>query len=603
MRCRHNDRDTPDRKEACAPSASRCLVATVACGLKTIFTWTTRSLLDGAKADNTPIEPRKLARISRLLQDLDIARGYKEKHRIEKQLYALRFDAEDEARRRESLLDAELLRSRALRLEDALEVDDLARLLEMIRTELRRNLGGMCNPALYDSPGVPTERTVARYQKAVRDALNAIVAGCLRNDERIDKENARRVLDTTRSSFGNTALCCSGGGTLGMIHVGIIKALHDAALEEFCHGDLAVFVGDHEPPGWLARSKYFLEHGAAFDSANLERVLKGHLGDMTFQEAYSRTGKKLNITVSTPDGDCTSHKVLHYDNSPNVVIWSAVVASCALPWAFKAGSLMVKDSDTKKIRPQLGGEQRIDGSFQGDIPLQRLNQDFDSNYFLVAQNNPHVLIAWRLRSTFGDGTLGQAVEHLSSAALREACHVLPRAGKYGRMLAAILDQPYSGDITIIPDLTLEGFWNVLANPTLDFMEAAKRIGELAIEPYIPMIKNHMKIERALEQACRDLTQACHFSESQTDLRLLHLEHAARTRRRRGSTQSVPGIGLRLVGKDKLKGHRRSETVLAAPPKPYVPPDTFEGDIGRQESPGSSSSDRRAKFSLDLDDES
>lgn len=62
-------------------------------------------------------------------------------------------------------------------------------------------------------------------------------------------------------------------------------------LEQFCHGDLAVFVGEDEDRGWLARLQHFHNNGYLFDSKNLERVMKTHLGDMTFQEAYSRTGR------------------------------------------------------------------------------------------------------------------------------------------------------------------------------------------------------------------------------------------------------------------------------------------------------------------------
>lgn len=33
---------------------------------------------------------------------------------------------------------------------------------------------------------------------------------------------------TCDRSFGRTALMCSGGGTMGMVHIGVIKALFEA---------------------------------------------------------------------------------------------------------------------------------------------------------------------------------------------------------------------------------------------------------------------------------------------------------------------------------------------------------------------------------------
>ena len=54
------------------------------------------------------------------------------------------------------------------------------------------------------------------------------------------------------------------------------------------------------------------------------------MGDMTFEEAYKKTGRILNITVtsSIKHGEAIT---LNYITSPNVVIWSAVVASSAIP--------------------------------------------------------------------------------------------------------------------------------------------------------------------------------------------------------------------------------------------------------------------------------
>ena len=51
--------------------------------------------------------------------------------------------------------------------------------------------------------------------------------------------------------------------------------------------------------------------------------MKEMLGDITFQEAYNRTRKILNITVSSASL-YELPRLLNYITAPNVLIWSAV---------------------------------------------------------------------------------------------------------------------------------------------------------------------------------------------------------------------------------------------------------------------------------------
>jgi TAG lipase/steryl ester hydrolase/phospholipase A2/LPA acyltransferase len=53
------------------------------------------------------------------------------------------------------------------------------------------------------------------------------------------------------------------------------------------------------------------------------RVMRDLLGDMTFQEAYNRTRRILNIPVST-SSLYELPRLLNYITAPNVMIWSAV---------------------------------------------------------------------------------------------------------------------------------------------------------------------------------------------------------------------------------------------------------------------------------------
>lgn len=94
-------------------------------------------------------------------------------------------------------------------------------------------------------------------------------------------------------------------------------------LDEFCYGDLEVFTKAGVDDGFLRQASRLLTTGSLFDISNLTRVMKNLLGDITFQEAYNRTRRILNICVSSA-GLFELPRLLNYVTAPNVVIWSAV---------------------------------------------------------------------------------------------------------------------------------------------------------------------------------------------------------------------------------------------------------------------------------------
>ena len=81
-----------------------------------------------------------------------------------------------------------------------------------------------------------------------------------------------------------------------------------------------------------------------FKSETIKEFIRGHAGDLTFKEAFNKTGWNLNITV-TDFSITKSSRLLNYLSAPNVVIWSAVCASCAIPALFPKCELMQKLDD------------------------------------------------------------------------------------------------------------------------------------------------------------------------------------------------------------------------------------------------------------------
>ncbi|KAK7701963.1 Lipase 5 [Botryosphaeria dothidea] len=458
----------------------------------------------------------------------------------------------------------ELVEARLKQLDDARISCDVQRMLFLIRTSLTRGLGGMGQLRLYRHSHVGTKALIERYIESAKQTLTALLdVSSKQGDGGLDPRYVLEQLLATRQSFGRSALLLSGGGTFGMNHIGVIKTLWEtnllpriisgasagsivcavlctrtdaempAVLDEFCYGDLDVFEKEGEG-GILTKAARFLKYGAIFDISHLISVMRNLLGDMTFQEAYNRTRRILNITVSSASA-FELPRLLNYITAPNVIIWSAVAASCSVPLVFSAAQLQAKDPTTGEQIPWDPSPQRwIDGSVDNDLPITRLAEMFNVNHFIVSQVNPHVVPflekeegaptpeAQSHASAFaaGPGWL-HSMASLAKGEAQHRLHVMAELGffpNYCTKARSILSQRYSGDITIFPAISYSQFPKILSNPTPDFMKQAMICGERATWPKMSRIQNHCAIELALDDAVRHLRARVVFSPSEVDLR-------------------------------------------------------------------------------------
>ena len=76
----------------------------------------------------------------------------------------------------------------------------------------------------------------------------------------------------------------------------------------------------------------------------IKTYAKKMAGGVTFRESYEKFGWNLNITVTDFQNDTTS-KLLNYLTAPNVLVWSAIVASCSIPGMFDPVDLMMVTED------------------------------------------------------------------------------------------------------------------------------------------------------------------------------------------------------------------------------------------------------------------
>ena len=125
-------------------------------------------------------------------------------------------------------------------------------------------------------------------------------------------------------------------------------------------------------------------HGYSQDERYLQRRLRVLYGYLTFQEAFDRTGRILNVSVTAADTQ-EPPRLLNYLTAPYVLIWSAVAASSAFPGLFPAMDILAKNVKGEFIR--WGGTGSIgrsgesstdaprrwrDGSLELDLPLREL---------------------------------------------------------------------------------------------------------------------------------------------------------------------------------------------------------------------------------------
>ena len=122
------------------------------------------------------------------------------------------------------------------------------------------------------------------------------------------------------------------------------------------------------------------------DMSIIEREMARMIPDMTFLEAYEKTGRSINITIS-PAEPRQESRLLNHIASPNVTIRSAVLASTALPGIFPPVQLHARNVNGE-VQPYLPTRRWIDGTFSQDLPAKRLWRMYAVNHFIVSQVMP-----------------------------------------------------------------------------------------------------------------------------------------------------------------------------------------------------------------------
>lgn len=240
---------------------------------------------------------------------------------------------------------------------------------------------------------------------------------------------------------------------------------------------------------------------------------------------------------------------------------------------------MAKDRKTGREMPwdPTPNQGWIDGSVDNDLPMTRLAEMFNVNHFIVSQVNPHVVpflakeeyaIAAEAQQPSPAFSAGPGWMHsMASFAKGEALHrleVLAEMGVFPNTMSkvrSVLNQRYSGDITIFPAISYTNFPKILSNPTTDYMLRCLLAGEQATWQKVSRIRNHVAVELALDEAVNHILPCVHFSKSQTDLRLLNFNRPVSQ-----GGELPPAHPLR---RHKRDSHSESHGVPLAPFTPFA----------------------------------
>ena len=422
--------------------------------------------------------------------------------------------------------------------------DDLQFLLSGI---LKRDHMGITDEDLHSRCGVGTKNVVEAFQLEVETCLEALVT-----EETVSLETKLAFFKKERRSLGQTALCLSGGGSICMYHIGIIKALVEAGLYKHirvlsgtsggsiiaamvaCKTDEELleevvnpcvstdFKGDGSQAElgirWFPPLKdqlvNFLRNRVLMDKLEFKRCCDWYYGEVTFAEAYAKTKRHVSISVSYSqlggNGEGPGRLLLNHISSPHVTLASAVAASCALPGIMASQNLEAKDS-TGRISPvDADGVSYVDGSLAADLPFKRMATLFNVSNFIVAQVNFHVLPFMRkAHSPSRSSTYWQILTFLEHD-IRHRARRLARLGLlptfFGQSMSGVFKQKYHGDVTIVPGFTaLESIGlKAVMNPTKKDIEGYITGGERATWPHVNRIRFMLRTETCLRRCVMNL---------------------------------------------------------------------------------------------------
>ncbi|WP_410210151.1 DUF3336 domain-containing protein [Aquirhabdus sp.] len=413
-----------------------------------------------------------------------------------------------------------LMREHIQQMRSMIEHQDLGGLATMLQESVYRHLGELNNPELYLYARSGTKQIVTEYLDEVEHVMRTLseqpIPGLPEDHKLALFEQAARI-------YGCPALMLSGGATFGIYHLGVVKALFEQNLlpKVLVGSSMGAIIAagmcnrtDEELTEFFKTQVYEIHRDAlrwrhpramrkqqsAMDEQQLLEHIRINVGSVTFAEAYAKSGRVLNISVS-PTRTHQKPRVLNYLTAPDVLVEYAVLASCAVPLLYPPVTLYARGKDGRKV-PYMSTETWIDGSVHGDLPRERLARLHNVNQTIISQANPHIIPFITHRNHRGVRALGKqvlsSVIHVGSAELLDIGRHIFNKTPLSPLLShahAIAAQSYLGDINIQFPFKPAAYLKVVTNPTPERLAHYIRLGEQATWPQIAMIRDLTRISR------------------------------------------------------------------------------------------------------------
>ncbi|HEY0914755.1 MAG TPA: DUF3336 domain-containing protein [Solimonas sp.] len=462
--------------------------------------------------------------IQRLRRDLDQAADYAAWKQIAEELD--RLEGAEAWRLDDTCADFDhlLIKERLAGMRELRRQGDARQLAFNLYEGLHGNLGNISNPVLYQVARGGTKRLVEEYLDEVARCLDYLCAGDFANFSHDDKIV---FFKRTGTVFGRSALMLSGGATLGMFHLGVIKALHEQGLlPRVISGSsagsiIASVVGSRSDaelgrifePGGLdiaAFQRFGLRNALSgktlMDPAQLERCVGVNIGDLSFLEAFERSRRIVGITISPADPHHQG-RLLNYLSAPHVLMRKAVMASCAVPGVFPPVMLEARNYDDQ-IVPYMPAKRWIDGTLSNDLPMLRVARLHNVNHYIVSQTNPHIVPFMSEKILEPKRGIAPLAKELIAQGSRGALQLARKhldpygSGRVINKVDSMMRQRYSGDINILPQHTPRHLLKLFANLSQDDLQSYIREGERATWRQIERIRYQTRISRAFEDCLK-----------------------------------------------------------------------------------------------------
>ena len=396
--------------------------------------------------------------------------------------------------------------------------DDVG-LLFALNEGIHGNQAGIGNPKLYGKAMIGTKHLIEDYINEITSALRHLHQ--LPVSDQITHEDKEDFFHRAHLCFGRSALMLSGAGSLGHFHHGVVKTMFEAGLlpkvisgssagsifaavlgthtdEELAvllpNIDLSDAMQDDQQQGFVRPQ---------VDAETLRILLETVIPNLTFQEAYEKTGRMISVTIA-PLAEHQSSRLMNSVTSPNVFIRSAVTASCAVPGLFPPVMLMAKNVYGEP-QPYISSRRWVDGAVTDDLPAKRLARLFGVNHYIVSQANPLALAMMSSNKLF----IPEAARSFVQMSTREWLRAgekfsrrffrnVPNVGQAISMFYSVMAQDYTGDVNIAPSFNFVDPQKLMGRLTKEEIVELIREGEHATWPRLEQIRICTAVGRTLD---------------------------------------------------------------------------------------------------------